>query len=149
MARVLIDASIFGESWFQNAMKSLLEDDKVRFTYTTHKKMLAEHQNARSLGALYKRLGDIGRRDDVSSTAVERHVNHLEGIEEWLTNADCDDPHIFALVYAKPTRFVFTKDSRMGNCRDCLRSTIDKRYCQFILVMSSQTYRRHRTEIHS
>ncbi|MDH0912079.1 hypothetical protein N5C66_22785 [Rhizobium pusense] len=151
MARVILDSCIIGEKWFTDKiLPGLLEDENVTFTYTEHEKMVGELEQARKLQKIYKLMGDAGRRNDVTSSEAKKHIQALERNQHWQREEDnCDDPHIFAMVYSKPTRFVFTTDKRMGRCRDCMIRVINKRYSNFLLVMSESTYKKLRAEIHA
>lgn len=79
MARVFVDASIIGEEWFSEILPELFQNKRIRFVYTDHPILKLETEKARKLGELYKRAGLMGRRDDVSAAASERHIQLLEG----------------------------------------------------------------------
>lgn len=149
MARVIIDTCIFGDKWFKETLDKLIDDDKVQFTYTSHEKMMGEHENAPKLLAFYKRMGDRNRRIDAAPDATGRHMAKIEGHPEWQAAPECDDPHMFAIVYLKPTRYIFSKDTRMAKCRDCMNKHINGKYCNFRIISSKKVYEQLRNEIHS
>lgn len=126
----------------------LADDDNVTFLYSGCKKNIEELRKTPKLLEFLKQMKTLGRRDDASSEDCETHINSLNAKGEWAAEKSCDDPHIFAMIYEKPTRFVFTTDACLATCRNYMRATIDQRYCNFILIKTRTNYNKHRPDIH-
>lgn len=148
MARVFVDVSVVSHSWFTPRILTELIDNKaVRFTYTKFGQLAKEHEQSKKFGQLMKRLSDQGRTDNVSEEQAKLHTVKLTSLQNWKNNPACDDPHIFALVYEKPTNYVFSADMRIAQCRDCMNKIVDNRYCDFIVIAKEETYTEHRQKI--
>jgi hypothetical protein len=147
MARVFLDVNAFSASWFLDVVDELIKSPAVRFAYSPVSKLLDEHEKNFKIRQFYKSVLDMGRRDDADADAVAERMEFLEGLDEWKKEKDCDDPHIFALIYEKPTRYVISSDEDMANCRGCIRRVVDKRYCGFIVVSRKNIYETHRHSI--
>jgi hypothetical protein len=146
MARVFLDVCAASADWFDDIARELVEEEKVRFSYSPVGKLLEEHSNNTKIRDFYKAVRDMGRRDDADATAVQSRMDYLEGIKAWRSEKDCDDPHIFAIVFEKPTRFVISKDDDMANCRGCINKVVENRYCNFVIISRRASYDSHRHE---
>ena len=148
MARVIIDTCITSEDWFKNeVVKELVAADKVEFVYSNHKKFLGEMSRNSKLLTLIKLMRDKGRCKLVSAEDCGALVDNLEQTQCWANEAACDDPHIFAVVALLPTRYVFTADTRMAQCRAAMRNKLKAKYLNFIVVGTPKVYKRHREKI--
>lgn len=147
MARVFIDGHMFGCDWFLEVLPTLLSSKNVRFAYAPSQKLLGELGRVRKGLEFYRRMGDIGRRDDAPQVEAEGHIRFLTSQRVWVDCSDCDDAHIFAIVFLKPVAFVFTEDSRIARCRDRINSEVSGRYCGFSLIKSSANFKIHRSAI--
>jgi len=148
MARVFVDVSIVSQDWFKaRVLTELVQNRAVRFTYSKFGKLAEEHENAKRFGLLMKRLSDQGRTDNVSAESSDVHVEKLTSLKNWQDEGACDDPHIFALIYEKPTKYVFSADQRIARCRDCINKVVENRYCDFILITREATYIEHKQNI--
>lgn len=113
------------------------------------KKLLKEHERAKKAAEFYKLVGDLNKRDDAEKEKVESHIKYLTSLMAWEKEKDCDDPHIFALVFEKPVDYVLTSDQDIANCRKCMNEVVDNRYCQFRLISSEANYKLHKSKIFS
>lgn len=150
MAKTIVDSCILSQPWFvRDVLPALVKEPKVLFVFTSHQKMMDEvNRNKEHYLRLYKETGAAKRRIDVPIDAVDASIQKLEANATWQANAaDCDDPHIFALVAATAAKYVFSTDSRMGNCRDCVRNSIKSRFCRFKLISSQALYTQHKGAI--
>lgn len=149
MARVYIDLSVVGQAWFAEIVKDLLQSKGVRFAYSDHPLMADELNRSRKMLQILQLAGKLNKRDDVPSVDCEVHVRSLSENQAWVTEESCDDPHIFAINYVKPVSYVFTQDTRIAKCRDCINQKINARYVGFRLVTSMNNYEQNRHLIHS
>lgn len=148
MARVFVDVSIVSQEWFKSkTLVELIASQAVRFTYTKCGKLADEHEQSKKFGYLMKRLSDQGRTDIVSEEQAQFHADKLTKLQKWQEQQACDDAHIFALVYEKPTRYIFSADMRIAKCRDCLNQFVENRYCDFIVIGKEDVYIQHRQKI--
>jgi len=153
MARAFVDINVFSEDWFSPILKELMTSKNVIFTYGHSEDFDREFGKARKALEFYKLIGQLKtsrgekRRLDVSSEEIEPQIQYLLGQQCFVESKDCDDPHIFSLIYAKPTKYVFSMDMRMARCRDHINRSIDNRYCDFIVIGDADIYRRHRQAI--
>lgn len=148
-----MDINVFSEDWFAPILKELVDCKNVVFTYGHSKDFDREFSKARKALEFYQRIGQLKtnsgekRRLDVLSQDIDPHVEFLLNQQCFSGSSDCDDPHIFSLLYAKPTRYVFSMDMRMARCRDHINQFIENRYCDFIVIGDAGIYRRHRQAI--
>jgi hypothetical protein len=149
MARVLIDVSVVGQSWFADIVNELLKSKSVRFAYTDHPLFSEEMNKSRKMLELHQLAGKLNRRDDISAAACDIHVQTLSAEPVWESEEACDDPHIFAINYLKPVAYVFTHDTRIAKCRDCINGTLDSKYAGFSLVANRNNYDQNRHYIHA
>lgn len=149
MARVYIDPHMFSEDWFKCVLGELLKCSNVVFSYGESQKILREFAKVRQALEFYKMVGRLRRRHDADANDLENHQNIIESTDCYKECGHCDDSHIFALIYVKPTPYVFSKDARMAKCRDIVNKHMDKRYCNFIVLSSDPIYRKHRSAIMS
>lgn len=152
MPRIYIDPHMFSDAWFKEILKELLGCTSVTFSYAASNKITGEISKVRQALAFYKMVGGLkvgskSRRDDADSQEIEKHQRMLENLRCYSDCSDCDDAHIFALVYLKPTPYIFSKDHRMAKCRDKINKHIDKRYCNFIIISDKNVYGKHRRVI--
>lgn len=146
MARVYLDVSVFGQGWFQEALPELVACGHVRFSLSRAKQMTGEIQRVRKLAEL---LGVMSRKNRVDLVRAEigPAIQALENHPEWVNYAACDDPHIFALVYNLPTKYIFSQDHRLAQCRGYMNRFVDSRFCSFIVISDLSAYRSHRNLI--
>lgn len=147
MARVFIDVHMFSVEWFNKVLPELIRAESVRFSYGLTRKLLGEQEKVKKALEFYKLMGALGKRDDADQAEIERRVEFLEAHESWISCGACDDPHIFAIVFAKPTRYVFSQDARIATCRSVMTQVVDNRYCRFRLVGNEANYLEHRPHI--
>lgn len=153
MARVFIDAHMFSEGWFKDILQELIGCQNVEFVYANVTKLNAEMSKVRQaleflkIAGVLKKPDKSPRRIEASPIEVEKQQTLLESMKCFTKCADCDDPHIFALIYVKPTPYVFSKDARMARCRDEINKTVESRYCKFIVISTAQTYAAHRHSV--
>lgn len=149
MAKVIIDASAFSLDWFRRKLADdLLSNPKVKFVFSTHDRMMREIEKNEQYAKLFRVLEGDSRRVVVSEQEFDRLVEPLTSAGIWTENSKiCDDEHVFVLVRSKRARFVFTKDSRMARCRDCIRSSVKSEYCSFVALIKEKAYLDHREQI--
>jgi len=147
MARVHVDVCVFGKSWFNKIYDDLVKSENVIFTYSPSSKFIEEHEKATNAAKFYKLMKDMGKREDADADDVQEHSNYLESFDEWNAERDCDDPHIFSLVFVKPTKYIITSDEDIANCRRCINRVVNKRYCNFRLICSEANYNHHKNDI--
>lgn len=149
MARVIIDVSALALDWFQEALKDMSNSKTVVFVYTEQEKYAEELRRSPKLLQFIKLMMQKGRVDVADSDKCDAHVNYISSLTPWLTNSHCcDDPHLFAMVYEKPTGFIFSNDARLAKCRGCLRNSINRRYLGFSAIRTKNSYDRLRHQIH-
>lgn len=148
MARATIDASAIGEGWFKNITADLMKLKGVEFVHSLDDKAQGEVERAKKIGQFYLTASKLGRKViTVSAEDANRHIAFLENVEEWKSRTACDDPHIFAIVFEKNVKYVFTGEQRLAECRDCINKKVDNRYCGFSLIRSEEIYNEHRQAI--
>lgn len=153
MARVFVDTHMFGEAWFVDTLKDLINCDKVIFVYGEIKKLDDEISRVRSALEFWKIIRALRTKSskpravEVPNDELNRRHREISENEHFVRCKDCDDPHIFALVFAKPTPFVFSMDHRMARCRSTIRTFVDRRFCQFIVIADPIVYNSHRAQI--
>lgn len=148
MARVFIDVSIFGFSWFKETLFELRNCSHVKFVVSRDRKMLGEIERATKLAQFHQLMAAQNRLEVVPAASAGPRVEFLESHPAWTANHKvCDDPHIFAMVFERPTRYIFSNDDRLARCRNRLNRSIDHRYCGFIVIHDATTYMRHRSRI--
>ena len=153
MARVFLDCHIFSQDWFKNALRELVAAPAVIFVYSQASQMKKEISAVRQALQFYKVMSSQKNRWGQSRCViadfdeVNHHISRLEGTGAFSNCSACDDPHIFAMIYVKPTRYVFSHDVRMAACRDKINKTMDKRYCDFVVISNSTVYAEHRPNI--
>lgn len=153
MARTLLDINVFSEEWFAPILKELLQNKNVTFLYGASQDFKREIGKARKALDFYKLVGQMKtvsggrRRLDVNAEDIDEHVEYLSGQQCFADSGDCDDPHIFSIIYNKPTKYVFTMDMRIARCRNHINQYVDNRYCDFIVIGSADVYMRHRQSI--
>lgn len=154
MARVFVDVNIFSDAWFSPVLGDLIKSKNVQFVFGTSALFQEEQGRVRKALELYKILGQMKagngqrKRIDVEAEELERHQAYIDAQQCFIGSADCDDPHIFALLYLKPTHFVFSNDARLAACRDHINQFVDSRYCDFIIISAAATYAVHKHAIH-
>lgn len=144
MAKVMIDASAIGADWFQKVVADLMRMKGPVFVRALDPKTLGEHQRAKKLGEFYANMSRQGKVATITAKVAGQHIEHLTGSEVWQKTPACDDPHVFATVHAGGVRYVFTADTRIATCRDCINKSMDKKYCGFSLITSEQNYSHHK-----
>lgn len=137
---------MFGQGWFQAMLPELVGSDHVRFSYSKAKHMAGEISRVRKLTELLSIMSRLNRVDLVKGN-IDRSIRDIETHPAWMTSAACDDPHIFALVYNMPTRYIFSQDHRLAQCRGHMNRFIDSRFCAFIVISDLDAYRDHRYSI--
>lgn len=153
MARIFIDCHMFSEAWFAEPLEEMLKAPNVFFVFGLSRKHNEERAKVRKALEFYKLIGMLKsadgtiRRIDTSAAELAPHEDFLSNQQCFSNCNHCDDPHIFALVYLKPTPYVFSKDARIAKCRSIINKTIDKRYCQFSVIVNLKLYERHRQKI--
>jgi predicted nucleic acid-binding protein len=147
MARVFIDCHMFSEEWFKSVLGELLNKDSVTFVYSESTKMMKELSKVRAALQFYKIVGEKKRRNDADTEEVEKHTKVVENDENYDSCSDCDDSHVFAMIYVKPTPYVFSMDARMARCRDRINKSMNKRYCDFIVISDKNIYGDHKSKI--
>ncbi|QIZ82107.1 hypothetical protein [Thalassovita gelatinovora] len=147
MARVFLDVNLFGQEWFGPIKVELQECSSVRFSYSRVQKLLDEHQKNVKAKTFYQIMSQLNRVDVADSNAVQKRMDKLQENKKWKNEKDCDDPHIFAIVYEMPTPYVFSSDTDMANCRRCIQNSVDSKFCQFIVIASDAIYRKHRQKV--
>lgn len=148
MARVALDPHIFGEIWFNEVKSELIMNNNVRFSFSGLPQEGLEMSRRRDILAFYKQVGALRRRDDAHKETAERNHGNLAANTHWIQNRRvCDDPHIFALVKSLPTRYVFTRDLRLVQCRDCLNGRVDADYLRFAAITTKESYKSNRVGI--
>lgn len=142
MAKTIVDASAFSCSWFKEVLPEILEsEEKVKFVFTNHRRMVEEIEKNGDYARLFKVLEGDPRRIVVKEEEFERYYLELTNAETWLRHRkDCDDGHIFALVRARNVKYVFSVDARMAKCRGCLRNKLDRKYASFLVVGTKEIY---------
>lgn len=141
MVRVAIDPHMFGESWFADAARELLRSSSVTFSYSGLPKAISEISRRRDALNFFKHVGSIRRREDANADSCGRYHSDLTNSSSWRSNSQvCDDGHIFALVRALPTKYVFSCDDRLAKCRDCLSGSVDASYLRFSVIHSERVY---------
>jgi len=149
MARVFIDPHMFSaeKEWFRGVVQELLRSADVSFLFANCEKGVKEIAKVRQALAFKKRMHQLKRAVEAGHEEVQARINWLEGQPVFDGCSDCDDPHIFAAIFLHPTRYVFTTDKRLAKCRRTIQSTVDNRYCSFIVISTSVTYHVHRAHI--
>lgn len=153
MARALLDINVFSEEWFAPILKELADSKNVVFLYGKSEEFKREIGKARKALEFYKIIGQmktsngVCRRLDVSAEDINVHVDYLSRQQCFANSGDCDDPHIFSIIYSKPTRYLFTMDMRIARCRNHIIKYVDNRYCDFIVIGSADVYMQHRQSI--
>lgn len=147
MARVLIDTHMFSTDWFASILSEMIASPKVIFVFSNCEKGIQEISKVRKAFEFRKLMTNLRRVKETSSTETETHVTILMNSEQFKNCKDCDDPHIMAAIYLNPTKFVFSKDTRMAKCRKHLSGKIDRRYCDFIVISTETLYVLHRPHI--
>lgn len=148
MARVFIDPHMFGEQWFLEIKGDLVRAPSVRFAYSGLRQEGLELSKKRAALEFFQLMGKAKKRDDANPEVCERNQGELISNGGWLSNrSTCDDPHIFSLVKTLPTPYVFSCDSRMASCRDCLSGNLDSEYLRFSIIQTRQIYLRLKQSI--
>lgn len=153
MARVHIDVNMISVAWFTPVLEELIKCDRVQFVVGNSATFKKELGKARKLLQVYRVLRDMRavgnnlKKLDANIAELERHEAFIAGQSCFIASSDCDDPHIFALVHAKPTKYVFSTDKRLASCRDYINNHVDSRYCKFIVVSALGVYQEHRQAI--
>ena len=147
MARVFIDCHMFSQEWFKTVLKELVDKDSVMFVYGGSSRLANELARVRDALRFFKLVGDLRRRIDADVIEIERHIRIIEADKNYKTCQECDDSHIFSIIYVKPTPYVFSMDARMARCRDKINKTLDKRYCNFIVISDVDVYNCHKVHI--
>lgn len=155
MSRIFIDPNMFSTLWFQEILPELVESKNVFFVFGHSVKHISERSKVRQALNFFKMIGSMksangeSRRIDVSDQDIQPLEAALSSLPCFLNCSHCDDPHIFALIYAKPTPYVFSTDLRIAKCRKVIIKEVDNRYFQFIVVPSAPVYNDHRHAIRS
>lgn len=147
MARVFLDVNVFSESWFAPILRELVGAREVLFVYSPVKKLDGELARAVKLAEFLKIASSMNKVVVADPDETQAHMDYLEAQDRWGAEAACDDPHIFAIVYVRGVRFVFSMDRRIARCRGTINQAIDARYCGFIVIDREVTYRAHRASI--
>lgn len=147
MARVLIDTHMFSADWFTSILSEIIASPKVIFVFSNCEKGVKEIAKVRKAFEFRNLMTKTRRVKESSSTEMEAHVAILLNSDQFKNCKDCDDPHIMAAIYLTPTKFVFSKDTRMAKCRKHLSGKIDRKYCNFIVISKKDLYDVHRPHI--
>lgn len=147
MARVFIDSSVVGDSWFKEALVELEGCANVIFVCCFVGKALEEMERTRKLLEFLQRMGQMSRTKQVADPEYSQRTKDVVGSKSWETSDECDDEHIFAITYVAGKLFVFSKDSRLADCRKLMNAELDKRFCAFRIISSDPTYKKHRDKI--
>lgn len=153
MARIFIDAHMFSEAWFPEILREMIASNRVTFVYGEIDKLTIEISKVRQALNFYKAVKNLktadncSRRVDAARDVLEARCDILSNERCFVDCTDCDDPHIFALIYVKPTRYVFSRDARMARCRDTINPYVESRYCRFRVISTEAVYRSHRQRI--
>jgi hypothetical protein len=137
---------MFSEEWFKPILMELTQSDKVLFLFSLNKIYSSEIQRSKKALEFYKIIGKK-RLVEADQETVDDHIGRLLSHEDFSSCSDCDDAHIFAMIWTKPTRYVFSMDARMAKCRDKINRSIESRYCDFIVISKRPTYDFHRLSI--
>ncbi|MES5045642.1 hypothetical protein ABVB72_10220 [Rhizobium nepotum] len=140
MARIIIDVSAAGAEWIKDVLPGLVSCKNVIFVYSSHTKYRDEVFSNRNLAQLFKLMKEKKRRDDTDPEICERLISDLNKLQSWKSEGSCDDPHIFAMAYQKPSAFVFTADKRMVKCKGCMKQHIDKKFRSFSTIQSRSNF---------
>ena len=147
MSLIFVDVSATSMAWFRGALIELSDNVNVKFLFSDIKKYKEELEKAPKLANLLKLMKQVGRRVDADKDRSEHHAVYLTGLAEWKSEAACDDEHIFAMIYEKPTKFIFSSDVRIAKCRGCINKVVDKRYCGFIVISDEVVFNAKKPEI--
>lgn len=148
MTRVFVDCHMFSVDWFvKDVLPDLVRSQNVLFTYGEATCFKDELSRTRKALEFYKRMGQIKKRADVDTKEMERHVLIVKACPTYANCNDCDDPHVFALCYIKPTPYIFSEDARMARCRTLINTVLDNRYCNFAVIRTKPVYDIHRGAI--
>jgi predicted nucleic acid-binding protein len=147
VARVLIDTHMFSVDWFKSILSEMVDSPKVVFVFSNCAKGIQEISKVRKAFEFRKLMTNTRRVREAPPIETETHFNILMNNKQFKKCNDCDDPHIMAAIYLNPTKFVFSKDTRMAKCRKHLSGKIDKRYCNFIVISKIDLYNEHRPHI--
>ncbi|NTF41672.1 hypothetical protein [Rhizobium rhizogenes] len=147
MARILIDVSAAGEDWLKDAVSQLRKNANVTFLYSDHEKYKNEVVRHSFLGPFLKLMKQLGKREDTDPEVCAKIIAQLEKNPTWAGAAECDDPQIFAIVYQKPSAYVFTSDKRLTRCKDCMKDVLDKQHRSFTTIQSRSNYQANEDRI--
>jgi hypothetical protein len=153
MARAFLDVNMFSERWFIPVREELLRSKNLVFTFSQSSSFIREFSRCTDGLKFYKLVGELRtssgekRRFDVDPARVEEQENFVNSQHCFVNAQECDDPHIFSLIYNKPTRYIFSMDTRLAQCRSIIQNQLDNRYCNFIVISDLETYKVHRQAI--
>lgn len=138
---------MFSADWFASILSEMVASPKVIFVFSNCEKGIQEVSKVRKALQFRQLMTKIRRVKETPSAETEAHVTILLNSEQFKSCKDCDDPHIMAAIYLNPTKFVFSKDTRMAKCRKHLSGKIDRKYCDFIVISAADLYDIHRPHI--
>ncbi|MFL5014414.1 hypothetical protein [Rhizobium sp.] len=146
MATVLLDVSASSKEWFKDALDEMSKAKNVKFLYTDQPKYRNEIARVFALAQFLKLMAQKGRRVDVDARECQEYIDNLERNPKWTGSGACDDPHLFAMVALKPTRYIFTDEHRISKCRGCMVAT-HAQMCAFKAIRTQAVYKKHRSRI--
>lgn len=147
MARVFIDPHMFSVDWFREVLKDLVGSKKVTFLFIRCKKGDSEYERVRAALTFQKLMIQQSRGCEAGEPEIGSRMAFLAGVPRFCNCSHCDDPHIFAAISMKPTKFVFSRDHRIAKCRDEINAMVSKKYCGFIVIPENAVFMTHRTSI--
>ncbi len=145
MTIIAIDCHVFGESWFASVAKDLINSNKSKVAYSNHFKFQSE--SGKKAAQFYKLVGDKKKRVDADELAVATLIEDLAKDPSFVAFQECDDPHMFALLFVTGGSYLFSMDKRLCTCRNKLSGTKMKKYSNFKVLSGSVVYGKHRNNI--
>ena len=147
MTRVLIDCHLFYDGWFVEVLRELQRHKNIEFLYSKEEKYYSEIGANRKALEFFKLMGLLGKLCIADESEVSHRRAELESQAVWNSCGACDDPHIFAMVYVKPTKYIFSEDKRIGTCRTTINKSLSSRYCGFRVISSRALFDSHKHDI--
>ena len=147
MARVFVDPNSFSTEWFPAVLDELIKSRKVTFLFSNCEKGIREVQKVTKALAFMQLMFKAKKAVHADRDRVEQTIREIENHPAFTGCKNCNDGHIFAAIFLHPTRYVFSTDKRMAECRSKISGKVDKRFCQFIVLSSHELYIVHRGQI--
>lgn len=150
MARILIDTGAIGQSWAVKVLDELKDGPNVVFVESNDWKSTREKGRIVKLHEFLRgvKLKFGSHRVEIAPTLdVESHIKKIEAVGNWVSCAECDDPHVFAIVRVKSVHFVLTSEKRMDDCRRKMHGSLDRKYLAFRSINSPRNYLVHKVDL--